>query len=167
MWMEALMTFDLIGGFEPRAVLAAAGIAPDVWAVAAVCLIGTAILVALCVPGILMPTAIAAGALLGPWAGVALVVAGAVCGSQILFTVSRRLPVQGLSRVGERLPRVQASLERHGFWYVAASRVIGIPHFLVTLASAATPMRARTFVIANAVGFFPVLCLSAIAGHAL
>lgn len=161
------MDADLISWFEPQAMLAAAGLLPSELTVAAVCLVGTAILVALCVPGILMPTAVTAGALLGPWAGVALVVAGAVAGSQILFAVSRSVPGGHLERWGNRLPRIQSSLARRGMWYVAAMRLIGVPHFMVTVASAATPMRARTFIAANAIGFFPALCLSSIAGAAL
>lgn len=161
------MEFDLISWFEPQAMLAAAGLLPSYWAVAAVCLVGTAVLVALCVPGVLMPFAITAGALLGPWAGVALVVGGAVCGSQALFAASRILPGNYLGRFGDKLAKMQPNAGRHGLWYVAALRVIGVPHFLVTVASAATPMRSRTFLLANTLGFFPALCLSAFAGSAL
>ena len=158
------MNGNFLTGLEQ---FATAGLIPGDLAVAIVCLVGTAALVAFCVPGILMPTAIAAGALLGPWAGAALVIAGAVCGSQILFAASRRLAGDRFHRFGDKLAGVQSSLARHGLWYVVGLRVIGVPHFLVTVASASTPIRGRAFLAANALGFFPVLGLSAIAGSAL
>lgn len=161
------MDGGFLGLLDPQAMLVTAQLIPSDLALAAVCLLATAALVAFCVPGVLMPTAIAAGALLGAWAGAALVVAGAVCGSQILFLVSRHLAGGRLHRLGDKFVGVQSSVARHGLWYVVALRVIGVPHFLVTVASASTPMRSRAFLAANAIGFFPVLCLSAIAGSAL
>src|SRR5690606_1315761 len=46
-------------------------------------------LIACGVPGVLLPISFASGALLGGWTGMAVVVAGAMLGSQALFLVTR------------------------------------------------------------------------------
>lgn len=152
--------------FEPLAMLTA--VAPDPVVLAMALLALTAALVAMCVPGVIVPLAFCSGALLGGWAGVLVVVTGALLGSQALFLIVRTLLKERVRfRLGKRLARLQA-LEHHvarrGLFYVAGLRVAGVPHFLVTAASALTPLGAGSFALATLLGFLPVVALTAAAG---
>ena len=125
----------------------------------------TAILIALCVPGVLVPMAAGSGAVLGPWAAAAAVVLGAVAGSQLFFLSARRLGRERLrARFGERLNRIEKRFAAHGIWYVIGLRVIGTPHFLVTAGCALMPMRSSTFAIATLIGLLPAIGIAAAAG---
>lgn len=50
----------------------------------------TAAAIGLGVPGVLLPLSFSSGALLGGWEGMAVVVVGALLGSQAFFAVTRR-----------------------------------------------------------------------------
>ena len=146
---------------------AAAGFDDPVLLAAFVCL-ATAGIVGLCVPGLLMPIAFSAGMVLDGWIAIPAVVAGAVLGSHALFLTGRYGMGDALERrIGPRMARFGPHLERYGLAYVALLSVIGTPHFLVTLASAAGPVRQRGFAFATMLGFLPAISLSAGAGWAL
>lgn len=128
----------------------------------------TAILIALCVPGVLIPIALSSGAVLGGWDAAAPVLLGAVAGSQLLFlTVRHVVGDRARERLGERLQRFEERFAAHGIWYVIALRVIGAPHFLVTAGSAMTRIRASGFAIATLVGLLPAIGLAAATGSAI
>ncbi|WP_305097055.1 VTT domain-containing protein [Croceibacterium aestuarii] len=125
----------------------------------------TATLVALCVPGTIIPVSVSSGALLGGVVGGAAVLAGVLVGSQVLFLASRHLLRERVrARWGERLARFEDHFARRGFLYVVGLRVAGVPHFLVTAGSALSPVRSRTFLAATLLGFLPVIGLTSTAG---
>jgi uncharacterized membrane protein YdjX (TVP38/TMEM64 family) len=71
------------------------------------------------------------------------------------------------ARWGDRLRRFDGELHRRGFFYVAGLRVVGVPHILVTAASALSPMRSRSFALATLLGFLPAVALASMAGSAV
>jgi uncharacterized membrane protein YdjX (TVP38/TMEM64 family) len=133
--------------------------------VAGLLFLGTAALVALCVPGIVIPVSITSGAVLGPWAGTPVVALGALLGSQILFLVARRLARERVTaRLGKRLDSFRHRFAAHGIWYVIGLRLVGAPHFLITAGSALMPMRAGSFAVATLLGLLPVIAIASAAG---
>ncbi len=135
--------------------------------VAAMLLVVTTSVIGLCVPGLLMPISFSAGLLLESWLAVPVVMAGAVLGSQGLFLAMRRGMGRSLAkRLASRIERFTPHLERYGILYVAGLRVVGTPHALVTLASAAGPLRHGHFALASLLGFLPAIVISAGAGTA-
>lgn len=128
----------------------------------------TATLVALSVPGVIVPLSISSGALLGEWAGAAVVIGGAVLGSQAFFVVGRNWLAPRLrARFGPRLERFDRHLAERGFLSVVGLRLVGVPHFLVTSAGALSPIGAKSFALATMVGLTPVIALAATAGAAI
>ena len=135
---------------------------------AAFLFIGTACIVGLCVPGLLVPISFSAGMLMDSWLAVPVVVTGAVLGSQALFLAARHgLGGRLERRFAARMGRLNPRLQQYGPAAVTLLRVIGTPHFLVTLASAAGPLGQRGFAIASLLGFLPAIAVSAVAGAAL
>ncbi|MEO6388286.1 MAG: VTT domain-containing protein [Croceibacterium sp.] len=128
----------------------------------------TAAVVGFGVPGALVPISFSSGALLGGWFGVAVVVVGAAIGSQVLFVATRRwLSARVRARFGPRLDLFDHSLEKRGFFYLLGLRLLGVPHMLVTAASALSPIRARSFALATMLGLLPAITLAAMAGSAV
>lgn len=135
--------------------------------VAAMLLLVTTGVIGLCVPGLLIPISFSAGLLMESWLAVPVVAAGAVLGSQGLFLAARHGMGGALERrLGGRMERFGPHLERYGMAYVAVLRVLGTPHALVTLASAASPLRQGRFALATLIGFLPSIALGAGAGTA-
>ena len=107
-------------------------------------------------------------ALLGGWLGMAVVVAGAVLGSQAFFVLTRRwLAARVRAKLGDRLHKFDRELGRRGIFYVIGLRLMGAPHFLVTAGSALSPLPARSFAFATLVGILPAIALASAAGSAL
>ena len=131
-------------------------------------LVLTATLVALGVPGVLLPLSFSSGALLGGWFGMLVVIVGAVLGSQVLFVATRRWLADRLRRrCGARLARFDRTMEQRGFLYLLGLRLVGAPHLLVTASSALSAIRAPSFVLATLLGFLPAIGLAAMAGSAV
>ncbi len=128
----------------------------------------TATLIALGVPGVLVPLSFSSGALLGGWLGMLVVIAGALIGSHAFFVATRRwLAAHVRTRWGDRLDNFDREIGRRGLLYVTGLRLAGVPHFLVTAASALSPMRTRSFALATLLGFLPAVALAAMAGSAV
>ena len=128
----------------------------------------TAALVALCVPGVLLPMALSSGALIGAWEAGAAVALGAVAGSQLFFLGTRHFAADRLrERLGNRFEAFQRRFSAHGLLYVVGLRIIGAPHFLVTGGSALVPMRASSFAAATVLGFLPAIGIAAATGSAI
>ena len=128
----------------------------------------TAMLVALGVPGVLVPISFSSGALLGGWLGMLCVVLGAVLGSQVFFVATRRwLAARVRRRWGARLDPIDRAISKRGFYYLLGLRLTGVPHLLVSAASALSAIRARNFALATLLGFLPAIALSAMAGSAV
>ena len=135
---------------------------------AGIVFIATAVLIALCVPGVLLPMAVSSGAILGAWDASAAVLLGAAAGSQLFFLAARHFAGERVrARLGERLQAFQERFADHGIAYVVALRVIGTPHFLVTAGSALTPIRASNFALATLLGFLPAVAIAAATGSAI
>ncbi len=135
--------------------------------VAAMLLVVTTGVIGMCLPGLLMPISFSAGLLMESWLAVPVVAAGAVLGSQGLFLAARRGMGKRLQqRLAGRLATYAPHLDRYGVAYVAGLRVIGTPHALVTLASAASPLRHGRFALASLLGFLPAIAISAGVGTA-
>ena len=128
----------------------------------------TAGLIAFGVPGVLVPISFTSGALLGGWTGMAVVVAGAMLGSQALFLVTRVwLGAWTRKRWGHRLQRFDEAIAKRGFVYLLGLRLIGAPHLLVTASSALSAIRTRSFAFATLLGFLPAVALAASARAAI
>ena len=151
---------------EPLAI--AAALLDNELLLAALLFLGTACIIGLGVPGLLMPISFSAGILMDSWLAVPVVVAGAVLGSHALFLAARYGFGDRLERrFGGRMGTLNPHLQRYGPAAVALLRVIGTPHLLVTLASAAAPLGQRGFAVATLLGFLPAIAVSAVAGATL
>ena len=127
----------------------------------------TASMVALSVPGTIMPLSFTGGLLMGP-AGIFVVAVGALLGSHVLFLVSRHTLSDWMRRkLGHRLDGFQEHLGRRGPVYVVGARLTGVPHLLVTAGSAMTPMSARAFGGASLLGMLPAITVASMAGWAI
>lgn len=128
----------------------------------------TAGLIAMCVPGVLIPMALSSGALLGPWGAAAVVTLGALAGSQLFFLSARHFTGDRLrARLGGRLQGFETKFARHGVWYVVVLRLVGAPQLLVAGGSALTPIRSSSFAAATLVGFLPAITIAAATGSAI
>lgn len=109
-------------------------------------------------PALFPGTALAAagGLAFGALGGAALAWGGAVAGGMAAFALARtatRGPVERLARRGSRLERVHALLERSGFAAVLAARLTpGVPATGLHYAAGVSPVRARAFAGAIAIG---------------
>ena len=130
--------------------------------------LGTALLVGLCVPGVLIPLATTSGALIGPWAAAAMVGLGALAGSQLMFVATRRIAGDRVrAKVGKQLQWFEQRIATNGWWQIVALRLVGAPHFLVTGCSALLPVRSSAFAAATLVGMAPAIILASLAGSAV
>ena len=105
-------------------------------------------------PGTVM--AAAGGLAFGTLGGAALAFGGAVAGGLAAFALARtgaRGPVQRLVARKPRLARIHALLERRGFAAILAARLMpGVPATGLHYAAGVSPVRARAFAAAIAIG---------------
>ena len=121
-----------------------------------------AVAVALSVPESAVLT-VAGGLLFGTLLGGVLVVIGSTTGAVALFLAVRHHLADAIARRGGRfLDRVRAGLERDGFSYLLAIRLVpAFPFWLVNLAAALSGMRLLPYAAATLIGVVPatfVLC---------
>lgn len=111
---------------------------------------------ALSLPGAVVIT-LAGGLLFGTWLGGACAVLGATAGAVLLFLAARHALGGWLaSRAGPLLGRIRPGLERDGFSYLLALRLIPLfPFWLVNLAPALVRMPLPTFAGATLLGIIP------------
>jgi uncharacterized membrane protein YdjX (TVP38/TMEM64 family) len=114
------------------------------------------ILVACSVPEAAIVT-VAGGLLFGTVLGGALAVIGASLGALALFLAARTAFADLLAaRVAPFLDRIRPGIERDGFLYLLAIRLVPIfPFWLVNLAAAACGMRLVPFAFATLLGIIP------------
>lgn len=138
------------------------------WLVGLALFFVTAALIAAGVPGVVLPLSFSSGALLGGELGIAVIAAGVLAGSQILFVAVRHfMPGRARLRLGEALHRFEEHVHRRGVLYVIALRVVGTPHFLVTAGSALAKVRPGRFAVASLLGFLPAIAITVTAGAAV
>jgi uncharacterized membrane protein YdjX (TVP38/TMEM64 family) len=129
---------------------------------------GTALVVALWVPGFLLPIAASSGAMLSVWLAAAAVAGGALVGSMAVFAVTRYcLSDHVPHRIAGFLKRFEARFGAYGAWFVLVLRLGGAPHSLVSASSALMPIRASSFALATLAGMLPAIFLAAAAGAAI
>jgi uncharacterized membrane protein YdjX (TVP38/TMEM64 family) len=126
------------------------------------------LITALSVPEAALVT-VAGGLLFGTLLGGALAVLGATIGSMVLFLVARSALADSFAhRGGPLLARARGALQREGFSYLLAVRLIPIlPFWLVNLAAAFGGMRLLPYTIATAIGIIPVTLVFASLGEGL
>jgi uncharacterized membrane protein YdjX (TVP38/TMEM64 family) len=129
---------------------------------------GTAVVVALWMPGFLLPIAASSGAMLSLWLAAAAVACGALVGSMAVFAMSRYFLSDHVPfRIARFLKRFEARFGAHGAWFVLVLRLGGAPHALVSASSALMPIRASSFAMATLVGMSPAIILAAATGAAI
>jgi len=120
------------------------------------------------IPWLILPLSFSSGVLLGGRLGVAVMLAGAVIGTQLLFFGVRRwLAAPVRRRLGDRLERYDREISKRGFFYLVGLRLMGAPNLLVSSACALSPVRARTFALATLIGIAPAIVLAVTAGTAV
>lgn len=136
--------------------------------IAGIVLAVTTAVIALWLPGLLLPIAASSGAMMNVWTATGVVSLGALAGSMIIFATTRRFAAgRAPARVKAFLAAIEARLHRRGAWVVFGLRLAGTPHFLVSAASALTPMPARSFALATLAGMAPAILLASLAGSAI
>jgi uncharacterized membrane protein YdjX (TVP38/TMEM64 family) len=97
------------------------------------------------------------GFLFGTVIGTTLTVLGATAGAVLLFLAVRHALAPALAqRAGPWLARVRPGLERDGFGYLLAVRLIPVvPFWLLNLASALAGMRLAPYTLATLIGIIP------------
>lgn len=129
---------------------------------------GTAIVIALWIPGMLLPIAASSGALINVWPATAAVVLGALAGSMVIFATTRHFAAGHVPpKFAAFLTRYEAQFKAHGAWLVLGLRLVGAPHFLVSASSGLMPIKASSFALATLLGLFPAVLIGAAAGSAL
>ena len=100
---------------------------------------------------------VAGGLLFGTWRGGALAVLAASVGATLLFLLARTTLGASLARRAKPLvERLRPGLERDGFSWLLALRLIPVvPFWLTNLAPALLGMRLRPFVAATLLGIAP------------
>ena len=112
---------------------------------------------------------IVGGLLFGPWKGAALAVLGATSGAVLLFLVVRRALSRPIAqRAGPLLARIRPGLERDGFNYLLALRLVPVvPFWIVNLAPALAGMRLLPFALATLIGIIPATLVFASIGSGI
>ena len=97
------------------------------------------------------------GVLFGTAMGGFLAIIGATCGAVVLFLVVRNLLADAVAvRAGKLIARIRPGLERDGFNYLLAIRLVPVvPFWLVNLAPALVGMRLAPFALATLIGIVP------------
>ena len=111
----------------------------------------------------------AAGLFFGLWLGTAVAVAGATLGAIGLFLVVRHLFADLIERrAGRLVARLRPRLERDGFSYLLALRLLPLaPFWAVNLAPALTGMRLAPYALATLIGIVPASFVVAGIGRGL
>ncbi|HEX6372297.1 MAG TPA: TVP38/TMEM64 family protein [Longimicrobium sp.] len=112
---------------------------------------------------------LAMGLLFGRWVGTAAVVLAASVGATLAFLAARYLFADAARRrMGPRLQRLARGFERDAFNYILFVRLVPVfPFWLMNLVPAFTPVSARTFFVATAIGIAPGTFVFANLGESL
>ena len=125
------------------------------------------------VPALFPATVLAAagGLAFGVAGGCVLAIAGAVAGGLLAFALGRfgaRTTVESLVGRRQKLARLTEVLERRGFAAVLAARLMpGVPAGLLHYVAGASPVRARPFAAALAIGALVRTVPYVLLGHGL
>ncbi|MGH7043526.1 MAG: TVP38/TMEM64 family protein [Acetobacteraceae bacterium] len=127
-----------------------------------------ALVVAFSIPEAALVT-VTAGLLFGPWFGGGLAIVGATFGAVLLFLVARTALAGFVARRAQALlGRIRPGLERDGFSYLLALRLLPIvPFWLVNLGAALCGMRLFPYAVATLIGIIPTTLVFAWIGAGL
>ncbi|WP_163858038.1 TVP38/TMEM64 family protein [Paenibacillus elgii] len=121
-----------------------------------------------------VPFVLVAGAnvlIFGLWRGFLVNYVFACLGAFIAYYTARnygRAWVQAKLAKYDFIEQWSGRLERHGLWYIAASRIIPvIPSFGINLSAAVMKVKPRDFVIGTLIGKAPMIFLESVIGHDL
>jgi uncharacterized membrane protein YdjX (TVP38/TMEM64 family) len=116
-------------------------------------------------PGAIWIT-ITGGLMFGTKLGAALAVCGSTLGAILLFLAARSALGPFLERrAGRLLDRLRPGLQRDGFLYVLALRLIPVmPFWLINLAAALSGVRLSHFIAATVIGIIPAVTVFASIG---
>lgn len=127
------------------------------------------VLLAMCLPGVVLTPSLAAGALFGqPW-GTVIMLTTVVLGDSLGFLVARYLFRDWAERrFAGYMAKIDRGVERDGAFYLLALRLSAVvPYFVVNVGMALTRMRIWTYAPVSLVGLAPVTFLYVSAGEAL
>jgi uncharacterized membrane protein YdjX (TVP38/TMEM64 family) len=112
---------------------------------------------------------VAGGLLFGTVPGGVLAIVGSSIGAVILFVAARyALADMVQERAGSLMARIRPGLERNGFYYLLAIRLVPLfPFWLVNLAAAGCGMRVLPFAAATLIGVIPATLVFAAIGTGL
>lgn len=106
------------------------------------------------------------GWLFGFWRALVLVSFASTAGATIAFLLSRYVIGEAIqARYGNRLPAINAAIERDGAFYLLTLRLIPqVPFFVINVAMGLTKLRAGTFWWVSQVGMLPGTVVFVLAG---
>lgn len=166
-WSGLLSRLSWASLAEHQAALRAYAEASPAWSAALFTAL-YAVCVALSLPVGALLTA-ASGLFFGAWLGGAVAVIGATLGAVCLFVVVRYALAGVMERrAGGLVARIRPRLERDGFSYLLALRLLPVvPFWLTNLAPALTGMRLAPYAAATLIGIAPATFVFAAVGAGL
>ncbi len=115
------------------------------------------------------PLILAGGAVFGPLWGWLYSTIGCLLGAVLSFALARGLGQELVEHLaGERrMQRVEAMLERHGFWTLVGIRFLPIPFALINYGAALAGFRFASFLGASVIGLVPSILMWNYLAHTL
>lgn len=97
------------------------------------------------------------GFLFGLWVGTALILISATLGATLVFLATRYVFAETVSsRLGTTARKLISEFHQNDFNYLLFLRLVPLfPFWLINLATAFTPIKVRTYVLATAIGIIP------------
>lgn len=97
------------------------------------------------------------GFLFGLWVGTAIILFSATLGATLAFLAARYVLADVVSRrMGMMAKKLIAEFHRNDFNYLLFLRLVPLfPFWLINLATAFTPIKAQTYVVATTIGIIP------------
>jgi uncharacterized membrane protein YdjX (TVP38/TMEM64 family) len=97
------------------------------------------------------------GFLFGLWVGTAIILASATLGATLVFLAARYVFAEAVSnRLGTTARKLISEFHQNDFNYLLFLRLVPLfPFWLINLATAFTPIKVRTYVLATAIGIIP------------
>lgn len=97
------------------------------------------------------------GFLFGLWVGMAVILISATLGATLVFLATRYVFAEAVSRrMGPRAQRLISEFHQNDFNYLLFLRLVPLfPFWLINLATAFTPIKVQTYVVATAIGIIP------------
>lgn len=97
------------------------------------------------------------GFLFGLWVGTAMILISATLGATFVFLATRYIFAETVSRrMGTTVKKVISEFRENDFNYLLFLRLVPLfPFWLINLATAFTPIKVQTYVLATAIGIIP------------